>query len=142
MKEERHLLYSFSMERRMLLGNLKDMSVPFPENCRWETKTFKVVVRTWTLVLLRGEYLSLLTILGKNLLPQNPLKAYHSRELPSWWSAGAQECWPLGHMARPVCSLLRRVSSLGGPDKLTTSGRKLPAEQLHTCTGRQISSGH
>ena len=29
--------------------------------------------------------------------------------LPSslpWWSGGAQECWPLGHMARPVCSLL------------------------------------
>lgn len=56
--------------------------------------------------LLRVDFLSSPNILGKIFTPQDRLGGLVLPSSLPWWSSEAQECWPLGSMARPVCSLL------------------------------------
>lgn len=59
-----------------------------------------------SLALLRVDFLSSPNILGKIFTPQDRLGGLVLPSSLPWWSSETQECWPLGSMARPVCSLL------------------------------------
>ena len=74
----------------------------------------------WAPPLVSIDSLSPLNILGKNPLPRLLWKLTTRGSSLPWWSGGAQECWPVGHSTRPVCSLMLRASSVGGLDKLAT----------------------
>jgi hypothetical protein len=69
--------------------------------------------------LLRVDCLSFLNILGNNPFPQTGLEAQHS---PALFPGGLVSPGMLAFraQARPVCSLMLGVNSMGGPDKLAT----------------------